>query len=139
VSDEIKSFNEQLIEEFRANDGKVGGPFAGAPLLLLTTTGAKSGEHRTTPIVHTTDGDRYVVIASYGGAPKHPAWYHNLVANPDVTIELPGETFPARARTAEGEERDRLFAAQAALMPTFNEYQAKTDRQIPVVIFERTT
>jgi deazaflavin-dependent oxidoreductase (nitroreductase family) len=138
VADGVKSFNEGVIEEFRANDGKVTGPFAGAPLLLLTTTGAKSGERRTTPIVHTTDGDRYVVIASYGGAPKHPAWYHNLVAHPEVTVELPGETFSARARTAEGEERDRLFAAQAALMPTFNDYQAKTDRQLPVVVLERT-
>jgi deazaflavin-dependent oxidoreductase (nitroreductase family) len=138
VTDEIKSFNEQLVDEFRANDGKVSGPMAGAPLLLLTTTGAKSGATRVNPLAHTRDGDRYVVIASYGGAPHSPAWFHNLVAHPDVTVELPGETFAARARVAEGEERDRLFEAQAAVMPTFHEYQAKTSRQIPVVVLERT-
>ena len=129
--------NAQIIEEFRANDGKVGGNFAGAPLLLLTTTGAKSGQQRTSPVVYTTDGDRLVIIASYAGRPTNPAWFNNLVANPEVTVEVPGETYSARAVVAAGEYRDRLYAAQAELMPAFNDYQAKTNRQIPVVTLER--
>jgi deazaflavin-dependent oxidoreductase (nitroreductase family) len=130
-------FNQSLIEEFRANDGKVTGVFAGRPLLLLTTTGAKSGRPRVSPLVYTTDGDRIVTIASKGGAPTNPDWYHNLVANPVVTVELPGETFQARATVIEGEERQRLYDAQAALMPGFAEYQQKTTRQIPVVVLDR--
>lgn len=130
-------FNQSLIEEFRANGGKVTGVFAGRPLLLLTSTGARSGQPRTMPLVYTTDGDRFVVIASKGGAPTNPDWYHNLVANPVATVELPGETFQARATMAEGEERQRLYDAQAALMPAFADYQRKTTRQIPVVILER--
>ena len=130
-------FNEKLIAEFRANGGKVSGMFAGRPMLLLTTTGAKSGLKRTTPLVHTRDGDRIVVIASKGGAPTNPAWYHNLVANPTVTVELGTEKFPAKATVVTGAERDRLFAAQAALMPAFAEYETKTTRQIPVVVLER--
>jgi deazaflavin-dependent oxidoreductase (nitroreductase family) len=135
--DDRMAFNRALIEEFRANDGKVGGNFAGAPLLLLTTTGAKSGQQRTSPVVYTTDGDRLVIIASFAGRPTNPAWFNNLVANPEVTVEVPGETYSARAVVAAGEYRDRLYAAQAELMPAFNEYQAKTTRQIPVVTLER--
>lgn len=135
----MHDFNQQLIEEFRANEGKVTGPFAGAPLLLLTSRGAKSGEVRTTPLVYTRDGDRLVVLASKGGAPTNPAWYHNLVTNPEATIELGDEKFEARATVAEGEERDRLFDAQAAQMPNFADYQRKTTRQIPVVVLERTS
>jgi deazaflavin-dependent oxidoreductase (nitroreductase family) len=131
------AFNQAIIDEFRANDGKVSGAFANAPLLLLTTTGAKSGHQRTSPVVYTTDGDRLVIIASYAGRPVNPAWFRNLVANPEVTVEIPGETFAARAVVASGEYRDRLYAAQAALMPAFDEYQAKTTRQIPVVTLER--
>ncbi|MGN6562566.1 MAG: nitroreductase family deazaflavin-dependent oxidoreductase [Thermomicrobiales bacterium] len=134
---QIQSFNEQLIAEFRANGGGTTGPFANRPLLLLTTTGAKSGQRRTTPLVHTTDGDRLVVIASMGGAPTSPAWYHNLVANPVVTVELGTETFQARAMVAQEPERTRLYDQQAALMPSFAGYQRKTTRQIPVVILER--
>jgi len=130
-------FNQSLIEEFRANDGKVGGPFAGRPLFLLTTTGAKSGKPRTMPLVYTTDGDRIVIIASKAGAPTNPDWYHNLVANPVATIEMPDETFQVRATVVEGAERERLYSAQAALMPGFAEYQEKTTRQIPVVVLER--
>jgi deazaflavin-dependent oxidoreductase (nitroreductase family) len=130
-------FNQALIEEFRANDGKVTGVFAGRPLVLLTTTGAKSGQPRVSPLVYTTDGDHIVIIASKGGAPTNPDWYRNIVANPVVTVELPGETFQARATVAEGEERERLYNAQAALMPAFAEYQQKTTRQIPVVVLER--
>ncbi len=133
----IQSFNEQLIAEFRANSGQTTGPFANRPLLLLTTTGAKSGQPRTTPLVHTTDGDRLVVIASKGGAPSHPAWFHNLIANPVVTVELGIETFQARATVAQEPKRTRLYEQQAALMPSFADYQRKTTRQIPVVILER--
>jgi deazaflavin-dependent oxidoreductase (nitroreductase family) len=133
----VNDFNRNLIAEFRAGDGKVGGPFEGAPLLLLTTTGAKTGRKHTTPLVYQADGDRIVVFGSKGGAPSHPAWYHNLVANPTVTVELPTETFEARAVTAEGAERDRIWNAQKELMPGFKEYEAKTDRQIPVIVLER--
>ena len=135
---DMQAFNKGIIDEFRANDGKVGGMFAGAPMLLLTTTGAKSGQQRVNPLVFTRDRDRVVIIASYGGAPKNPAWFNNLTANPEVTVELPGgETFAARAVVASGEERDRLFNAQAELMPNFKEYQEKTSRLIPVVTLER--
>jgi deazaflavin-dependent oxidoreductase (nitroreductase family) len=134
---DVNDFNRTLIDEFRANNGKVIGPFAGAPLLLLTTTGAKSGQTRTNPVVYTRDGDRLVIIASKGGAPTSPDWYHNLVANPVVTVEVPDDKFEAKASVAQGEERERLFAAQAEAMPNFSEYQQKTTRQLPVVILER--
>jgi deazaflavin-dependent oxidoreductase (nitroreductase family) len=136
VSDRSQ-FNQKIIEEFRANEGRVGGPFAGRPMLLLSTTGARSGQPRIAPLVYTTDGDRLVVIASKGGAPTNPDWYHNLVANPDVTVEVGTERFPARATVTEGAERERLFAAQATLMPGFAEYQQKTTRRLPVITLER--
>jgi deazaflavin-dependent oxidoreductase (nitroreductase family) len=134
---ELNAFNQQIIDEFRANGGKVTGMFAGAPLMLLTHIGAKSGLPRTSPLVHTRDGDRLVIIASKAGSPKHPHWYLNILANPEVTVELPGETYQARAIVTEGEERARLYRAQADLMPNFDEYAAKTDREIPVVVLER--
>ena len=134
-----KSFNENVISEFRANGGKVTGMFADAPLLLLTTKGAKSGRDFTTPLVHTVDGDRIVIVASKAGAPSHPDWYHNLVANPVVRVELPGETFEATATVVSGEERQRLYDAQAELMPNFKEYAEKTTREIPVVVLSRTS
>ncbi|MEX0782588.1 MAG: nitroreductase family deazaflavin-dependent oxidoreductase [Dehalococcoidia bacterium] len=134
---EQNEFNLKIIEEFRANGGETSGVFKGRPLLLLTTTGAKSGEERTTPLVYSRDGDRVVVIASMGGAPKHPAWFHNISAKPQVTVELGTEKFTAKASVPEGDERDRLYAAQAAQMPAFNEYQQKTTRRIPVVVLER--
>ena len=130
-------FNQQVIAEFRANGGKVGGRFAGAPMLLLTTTGAKSGQRRTTPLVYLPDGDRMVIFASKGGAPTHPAWYHNLVAYPQTTVEVGTETVPVTAVVVTGEERDRLYARQAALRPAFAEYQEKTTRRIPVVALHR--
>ena len=133
----VNDFNRNLVDEFRTSAGKVTGPFERAPLLLLTHTGAKSGTKRTNPLVYTRDGDDIVIIASKGGAPAHPHWYLNIVANPVVTVELPGESFEARARVAEGAERDRLFRAQADAMPNFDEYQTKTDRLIPVVVLER--
>ncbi len=134
---DINAFNRSLIDEFRTNGGKVGGMFAQAPLLLLTHTGAKSGLPRTSPLVYSLDGDRIVIIASKGGSPAHPHWFLNIEANADVTVELPGENFAARAVITEGEERARLFRAQAAMMPNFDEYQSKTDREIPVVVLER--
>ena len=130
-------FNRKIIEEFRANGGKVGGMFEGAPMLLLTSTGAKSGQPRTTPLVYTRDGERIVVIASMAGAPTNPAWYHNLAANPRATVEIGSEAFAVDAVITTGAERDRLFEQQAALMPNFGEYQAKTTRVIPVVALER--
>jgi deazaflavin-dependent oxidoreductase (nitroreductase family) len=131
-------WNSGVLEEFRANRGKIlTGRFAGRSLVLLTTTGARSGKVRTAPLAFTRDGDNYVVIASKAGSPKHPDWYHNLVRNPVVTLETGEETFQARARVAEGDERERLYQAQATLMPNFAEYQKRTSRQIPVVVLER--
>src|SRR5215468_6068505 len=126
MSTDFATFNRNLIDHFRANAGEIReGIFKGAPILLLTTTGAKSGTTYTTPLVYTRDGDRYVIIASKGGAPTNPAWFHNLVANPSPTIEVGPDRFEAKATVAEGSERDRLFDAQAALMPNFREYQEK--------------
>ena len=133
-----RQMNDPVIAEFRANGGRVGGRFAGRPILLLTTTGAKSGLPRTTPLNYSTDGDRLVVIASRGGSPAHPDWYRNLVAHPEVTIEVGAESFRARATTAVEPERTRLFDQQAALMPFFDNYRRQvTAREIPVVVFER--
>ena len=137
MTNPMNDFNTKIIEEFRANGGETSGPFKGRPLLLLTTRGAKSGTERTTPLVYTKDGDRVVIIASMGGAPKSPSWYHNLKANPEATLEIGTEKFKATASIAEGAERDRLYAQQAGMMPAFNEYQEKTTRRIPVVVLER--
>jgi len=130
-------FNEKIIAEFRANGGVVGGQFAGAPLLLLTTTGAKSGQPRISPLVYNTDGDRMVIIASKAGAPTNPDWYYNLVANPTVTLEVGTEKFQAQASVAEEPERERLYNQVATKMPGFAEYQRNTTRVIPVVVLER--
>jgi deazaflavin-dependent oxidoreductase (nitroreductase family) len=133
-----KQQNVAVIAEFRANAGVVGGPYAGRPLMLLTTKGAKSGQERITPLNYSTDGDRIAVIASRGGAPTHPDWYRNLVANPEVTVEVGAERYRARARTAQEPERTRLFDQQAALMPFFDAYRKQvTAREIPVVVLER--
>jgi deazaflavin-dependent oxidoreductase (nitroreductase family) len=137
AENDVNEFNRNLVEEFRANGGKTTGPFEHAPLLLMTTTGAKSGKERVIPIVYTRDGDRLVIAASKGGAPTNPAWFHNVVAHPDVTIELPGEKFAARATVPDRPERDRLYAAHAEAMPGFAEYEAKTDRVIPIIVLER--
>ena len=127
--------NEPVIREFRAKGGRVSRKW---PVILLTTVGRKTGEPRVTPLNFTVDGDRLVVIASSGGSSRHPAWYLNLVANPQVTIECGGESFRARARTAEEPERSRLFDQQAARMPFFDGYRRRVKaREIPVVIFER--
>ena len=134
---DMNEFNQKLIEEFRANDGNVGGQFANSPLILITHKGAKSGTERTSPLVYTRDRDRIVLIASKGGAPSHPHWYLNMVANPEVTVELPNESYRARVIVTEGEERARLFTAQAEQLPVFNDYAAKTEREIPVLVLER--
>lgn len=126
-------FNQQIIEEFRANDGRVGGPFEGARLLLLTTTGAKTGIRRTNPVAYLLDGPRKLIIASAAGAPGHPAWYYNLLANPRVTVEDGVLTYQAQAVILEGEERDRLFARAAEEDRVWADYQAKTSRVIPVI------
>lgn len=132
------NFNQQIIEEFRANQGKVTNPnFLNSDLLLLTTTGAKSGNPHTVPVVYSKDGDRIVIIASYGGAPTNPAWFHNLVVHPEVTIEVGDEKFLAKATVVEDDtERDRLYAQHANRYPGFNDYKAKTDRKIPVIVLE---
>ena len=132
-----RDYNRQLIEEFRANRNKVGGPFEGRPLLLLTTTGAKSGERRTTPMMYIPDGDRLLVIASNAGASTHPDWYRNVVAYPQVTVEVGNETFDATAVVTEGEERQRLWSRIVELYPFFAEHQAKITRQIPVIVLSR--
>jgi deazaflavin-dependent oxidoreductase (nitroreductase family) len=130
-------WNRQVIEEFRANDGEVGGAFAGFPLLLLHHFGAKSGLERVNPLAYQQLGDSLAVFASKGGSPTNPDWYHNVVAHPDVTIEVGTETRRARARIATGEERDRIWNAQKAAYPNFAEYEkTAARRQIPVVVLD---
>ena len=129
------AFNQGVIEEFRSNAGVCGGPFEGMPMMLLTMTGAKSGRELCSPLVYSTDGDDIVIIASKGGAPDHPNWYFNLVANPAVTVEVRTDKWDATADLTVGDERKRLFAAQAALMPQFADYETKAGaagREIPV-------
>jgi deazaflavin-dependent oxidoreductase (nitroreductase family) len=127
-------FNAAVIADFRANDGRVGGRFEGNTLLLLHHRGAKSGREYVNPLVYLPDGDGYVIFASKAGAPNHPGWYHNIVADPNVTIEVPGETLEATASVAQGAERDRLYGRQVAIMPHFADYQAGIERVIPVVV-----
>ena len=133
----MSDWNAKIIEEFRATGGKVGGQFEGAPLLLLHSTGAKSGEDRVAPVMYLADGDDLVVFASKAGADTNPDWFHNLKANPDTRVEVGADTVAVRARIAEGEERDRLFNRQKAAYPGFADYEAGTERVIPVVVLER--
>jgi deazaflavin-dependent oxidoreductase (nitroreductase family) len=133
----MSDFNAGVIDEFRANSGRVGGMFEGALLLLLHSTGAKSGEARLQPLVYLADGERLVIFASKAGADTNPAWYHNLIANPDAEVEVGDERFAVRATEATGDERDRLYAEQARRMPNFAEYEQKTTRRIPVVLLDR--
>jgi deazaflavin-dependent oxidoreductase (nitroreductase family) len=133
---EVNDFNQQIIAEYRANDGKVGGPFEGAPLLLLHSTGAKSGEERINPVMYLADGDRLAVFASKAGAPTNPDWYYNLLAHPRSTVEVDGRTVEVNARVADDDERNRLWSKQKELYPGFADYEQKTSRQIPVVILE---
>lgn len=134
------AWNRRTIEEFRANKGKVGGMWEGRPLLLLTTTGAKSGQRRTNPVMYLREGERLFVFASKGGAPTNPDWYHNLLAHPDVTVEIGDQTYYAVAKPVRGEERESIYAQWAGRYPQFREYQEKTTRIIPVIELElRTT
>src|SRR5512137_2952019 len=126
-------WNKAIIEEFRANAGKVGGRFAGRTLLLLHTIGAKSGREHVNPVAYVADGDRFVIIASKGGAPTNPDWYHNLLAHPLVTVEVGTEQFQVQAAVAAEPERTRLYNQMVAMMPGFAEYQQKTTRVIPVI------
>ncbi len=133
---EVNDWNSKVIEEFRANHGKVGGGFAGAPLLLLHTTGAKSGRERVNPVMYRDLDGRYAVFASKGGAPTNPDWYHNLLANPSVQAEIGTDTLRLTARVASQAERAEIWPTWKSDYPGFAEYEAKTSRQIPVVILE---
>ncbi|TQS40942.1 nitroreductase family deazaflavin-dependent oxidoreductase [Cryptosporangium phraense] len=134
MPDDVGAYNRQLIAQFRETNGEA---VEDRPLLLLTTTGARTGREHTAPMMYIRDGDRLMVVASNAGAPAHPAWFHNLVANPRVTVELPGDTFAATAVVPSGQSRDSLFAGIVEQYPFFAEHQAKVDRQIPVVVLER--
>lgn len=131
---DVKNWNDALIDEFRANGGRVRGGFEGAPLLLLHSTGAKSGIERVNPMMYQAVDDEYAVFASKAGMPTNPDWYHNLLAHPDATVEVGTETIEVTARVAEGDERERIWSKQKADYPGFAEYEQKTTRQIPVVI-----
>jgi len=139
VSNSFNDFNQALISDLRANGGRAsGGPFKGGDVLILTTTGAKTGAPRENPLAFSKDDGNYVVVASKGGAPTNPAWYHNLRANPIVKVEALGETFEARARVIDGEQDyERLYREHARKMPGFNEYRQRTSRRIPVIVLER--
>ena len=130
-------FNTNITAEFRANAGKVGGMFEGAPLLLLHTTGAKSGQPRLHPLMYQPIGKNFAIFASYAGAPKHPAWYHNLVAHPDASVEVGTDTVTVKACVTTDDERATIWTKQKELYPNFADYEQLTDREIPVVILER--
>ena len=134
---DLQEFNRTIIEEFRANRGMLGGQFKGAPMLLLTTTGAKSGLGRINPLAYLADGERFVIFASYAGAPTNPPWFYNLVANPDVVVEVGSERFGARADLVAEPERTTLYRKMAAAMPAFSDYESKTTRAIPVIALRR--
>jgi len=134
---DLRKYNESIIEEFRTHAGKVGGPFANATLLLLTTTGAKSGLPRTNPLVYFRDGSRYLIIASYAGAPDNPPWYYNLIANSNATVEMSTERFAVRAEILGEPERTTQYNRIAAAVRTFAEYQSKTTRTIPMLALYR--
>jgi deazaflavin-dependent oxidoreductase (nitroreductase family) len=130
-------FGQEHVRVYRETGGERGYHWRGTTILLLSTEGRSSGEERTTPLIHRTDGDRWVVVASKGGAPANPSWYENLRANPDATIQVRGDEIPVRASTAEGEERTRLWSLMAEVWPPYDEYQTRTEREIPVVVFTR--
>jgi deazaflavin-dependent oxidoreductase (nitroreductase family) len=134
---DVNEFNRKLIEEYRANGGKLSGGFDRVPMLLLTTTGRKSGKKHTTPLAYQPDGDDIYVFGSFAGGPRHPAWYHNLVANPDVTVEVGPDAYPATAVILEGDERDRVFDRQKRDVQNFADYEQKTTRTIPVIRLDR--
>jgi len=131
-------FGQEHVERYQATDGEEGYEWKGTVVLLLTTTGRRSGEKRTMPLIYQPDGDRYVIVASKGGWGDHPGWYYNLSEDPNVEVQVKGDRFNAVASTAEGEERERLWKLMAATWPAYDEYQKKTDRQIPVVVLTRS-
>ncbi len=138
MSSTFQDFSRALIRDLREHGGKAtSGPFQGRDVLILTTKGAKSKEVRENPLVYTRDGKNYVIVASKGGAPTHPSWFHNLVAHPEVTVEILGDKFEARAHVPDGDEYERLYQHHANLNPQFHEYRKKTSRQIPVVVLEK--
>jgi proline iminopeptidase len=140
MSEAENLFGQEHVERYRETGGEVGHKWKrGSKILLLTTKGRKSGEPRTIPLIYEGDGDRYVIVASKGGAPEHPGWYRNLQKDPNVELQVRDEVFPARARTAEGEERERLWQLVNEQWPDYDSYQTKTDREIPVVVLERTS
>jgi deazaflavin-dependent oxidoreductase (nitroreductase family) len=139
MGDTLSDFNQQVIEEFRANGGKVGGYFEGANMILITTTGAKSGLQRTIPLVYFKDGERVLIIASKGGAPAHPDWYHNLKANPVATVEIGTDTYEAKAVELALDDRNDVYTRIAEAMPNFGEYQQNTTRIIPVLELVRAS
>lgn len=130
-------FGAEHVRVYRETAGEHGYHWRGTTILLLTTIGRTSGEPRTTPLIHRTDGDRWVVVASKGGAPENPSWFENLIANPEASIEVKGEEIPVSAKAAEGDERSRLWSLMAEVWPAYDEYQASTDREIPVVVLSR--
>ncbi|HXV91847.1 MAG TPA: nitroreductase family deazaflavin-dependent oxidoreductase [Pseudonocardia sp.] len=133
----MSDWNQKIIEEFRANGGRVGGPFEGAPMILIHHIGARTGTERVSPLVYFPDGDRMVIVASKAGAPTNPDWYHNLKAHPRIQVEVGTETFPVEVSEVEGEEREELWVRIVERMPGFGEYQAKTSRTIPVLSLKR--
>lgn len=137
TSDDDQLFGAEHVRVYRETGGERGYHWRGTEILLLTTTGRSSGEERTTPLIHRADGGHWVVVASKGGAPDHPGWYKNLQASPEATIQVRTETIPVRARDAEGPERERLWSLMTEVWPAYDEYQGRTDRRIPVVVFER--
>ena len=134
---DMDDFNQRIMDDFRANGGNVGGDFTGVPMVIVHHTGAKSGTVRHAPLCYLPNGDDVVIFASMGGAPNNPAWYHNLIANPETVIELGTEVVPVRVREAKGAERDELFERQKKVMPPFADYEAATTRVIPVLVLER--
>jgi deazaflavin-dependent oxidoreductase (nitroreductase family) len=139
MSEGANLFGEEHVRRYRETGGEVGHTWKnGSKILLLTTKGRSTGEPRTAPLIYENDGDRYVIVASKGGAPQHPGWYRNLSQDPEVEVQVKDEVFPARARTAEGAERDRLWRLAAEQWPDYDRYQKRTDREIPVVVLERS-
>jgi len=130
-------FGAEHVRSYRETGGERGYHWRGTTILLLTTTGHRTGQERTTPLIHRTDGDRWIVVASKGGSPDHPDWYKNLAADPNVTIQVKDEVIPGRARTAEGDERERLWKLMTEVWPAYDDYAKRTDREIPVVVIER--
>ena len=137
VQSDDELFGDEHVRVYRETDGERGYHWRGTTILLLSAKGRRSGEPRTTPLIHRTDGDRWIVVASKGGAPANPSWFENLIADPEATIQVRGEEVPVRASIAEGEERSRLWSLMTDVWPAYDDYQARTEREIPVVVLSR--